>query len=86
MGPAFASKLVGVAMGHRPTFSDALGYANTHLGGQVIVLLNADIFLDHSLARLWPPSAVDLDHRVCSTKGPYEPSEAPAMACVTGRG
>lgn len=82
VGPAFASKLVGVSMGHRPTFSDALGYANTHLSGQVVVLLNADIFLDHSIARLWPPKAVDLDRRVCSnlTSGHYEPCQALVMA------
>src|SRR5579862_8654236 len=38
----------------RVTYKDLLSYANLQLAGNIVVIANADIFFDHTLARLEP--------------------------------
>ena len=61
---AFVPKLRLHLIRHRPTFKDAFEYANGQLSGQLCILANADIFFDHSLSRIYPPSAMEFDHEV----------------------
>src|SRR5882762_2723310 len=41
-----------IAHGRRETFRDFFAYANRHLQGRAMIIANADIFFDHTLARL----------------------------------
>ena len=46
-------KLHQYVVGERLTFATAFTFANTYLRGKTVVLSNADIFFDDSLARLY---------------------------------
>ena len=46
-------KLYQYVVGERLTFATAFTFANTYLKGKTVVLSNADIFFDDSLARLY---------------------------------
>lgn len=51
--PAFAhAKLRLIAHGRRATYQEFFSYANRYLPGQQVLLANADIYFDHTLARL----------------------------------
>lgn len=41
-----------IAHGRRTTFRDLFDHANAHLPGQRVIIANADIYFDHTLARL----------------------------------
>jgi FkbM family methyltransferase len=52
-GPPFNSaKVQLVPHGQRVTFRDLFVYANRQLAGATVIIANADIFFDHTLARL----------------------------------
>ncbi|CAM9940191.1 unnamed protein product [Choristocarpus tenellus] len=46
------------------TFQDALSYSNRELNGEIVILANADIFFDESLARLGDPTMLDMENKV----------------------
>ncbi|MDT5122137.1 MAG: hypothetical protein QOC96_1619 [Acidobacteriota bacterium] len=47
-----ADKIRLIAHARRVTYRDLFAYANTHLPGHCVIIANADIFFDHTLARL----------------------------------
>lgn len=47
-----AAKIRLVAHGQRTTFQEFFAYTNQHLAGRDVIIANANIFFDHTLARL----------------------------------
>jgi hypothetical protein len=46
------AKMHLIAHGRRVTYQDLFAYANRHLQGRRVIIANADIYFDHTLARL----------------------------------
>ena len=69
-----STKVTLIEHGRRLTYRDLFDYANTHLVGSRLILANADIFFDHSLARL---AGYELTGKLlCLSRWDFEPNGA----------
>jgi len=76
-----AAKVRVVAHGRRVTYRDLFAYANQRLAGHRVIIANADIYFDDTLARL---DTVDLTGRLlCLTRWDVRPD---GSAAFCGRG
>ncbi|CAM9357232.1 unnamed protein product [Discosporangium mesarthrocarpum] len=65
LGESTAGKAAVVGtLDRRMTFQDAFSYANQELNGEVVILANADIFFDKSLARLGDPETLRMESKL----------------------